>query len=274
MKTEKTFPYPLCVQLWETDFDAPQFEEMLCYLQEERIYGVELNITDFSAGAVNRVLDLLSKHHLALTSIATGVWAKRNRYALCSPDEKIRRASVDAFAETILPCAKKYGADVIVGTLKGGNEADRTAAQESLLRSLEEINNVNMTYQVPVYLEATNRYESPVINTLHDAAEIIDRLHAKNNYFVLPDTFHMNIEEKDMAGSLRECAAYFSNVHFSDSNRYFPGRGHLPFEEICSALREAGYAGRVTIEGIHMEDFEQDLRQMKQCLQRAISESR
>jgi sugar phosphate isomerase/epimerase len=40
-----------------------------------------------------------------------------------------------------------------------------------------------------------------------------------DNLKLLPDTFHMNIEEKSIEESLIEAKQYIGYIHFADSNR-------------------------------------------------------
>ncbi len=64
----------------------------------------------------------------------------------------------------------------------------------------------------------------------------------------------MNIEEKDMAGSLMEGGCLLWHVHFADSNRYAPGMGHLNFREFTAVLKGMGYNGYVSAEIIPVPD--------------------
>ena len=46
------------------------------------------------------------------------------------------------------------------------------------------------------------------------------------NVRILADMFHMNIEEADMAESIRQFGILIGHVHFADSNRRAIGFGH------------------------------------------------
>jgi sugar phosphate isomerase/epimerase len=58
----------------------------------------------------------------------------------------------------------------------------------------------------------------------------------------------MNIEEADIAASIRQAGAHIVYVHVADSNRLQPGRGHLDFRPGFRALKAIGYDGYLTIE--------------------------
>ena len=65
------------------------------------------------------------------------------------------------------------------------------------------------------------------------------------NVLLLADLFHMNIEEPDPAGALREAGRYIGHVHFVDTNRRPAGLGHLDYPPIAAALKEMKPGGYV-----------------------------
>ena len=48
-----------------------------------------------------------------------------------------------------------------------------------------------------------------------------------DNLGMLLDTFHMNIEEPSIEESIRRAGDRIFHFHYSDSNRWYPGAGHL-----------------------------------------------
>jgi sugar phosphate isomerase/epimerase len=58
----------------------------------------------------------------------------------------------------------------------------------------------------------------------------------------------MNIEEPDMAASLRKHAGSLGHIHFADSNREAPGHGHTDFRSVLLTLQESGYKGFFSFE--------------------------
>ena len=55
---------------------------------------------------------------------------------------------------------------------------------------------------VRLILEPVNRYEINFVNSVDDAASLLARVE-RDNVGIMPDTFHMNIEEGDPAEALR-----------------------------------------------------------------------
>lgn len=98
-----------------------------------------------------------------------------------------------------------------------------------------------------VLLEPLNRYESRYLNLIADNADIVDEVQHPNAGLV-PDTFHMSIEEANMADALRQAGDRIVHVQLGDSNRLLPGHGLLDWAEIFSALAGVGFDGYVSLE--------------------------
>jgi sugar phosphate isomerase/epimerase len=98
---------------------------------------------------------------------------------------------------------------------------------------------------VVLLLEPLNRYEDHMLNTVAQAAALIDGLPGVR---ILADTYHMNIEEDDPPEALRSVAGMLGAVHLSDSNRGQPGTGHVPFDAILRTLAELGFDGVASVE--------------------------
>ncbi len=64
----------------------------------------------------------------------------------------------------------------------------------------------------------------------------------------MPDIFHINIEDRQIAGELIKYIEDTGYIHFADSNRKAPGQGHIDLFDIMKVLKSAGCSGRVTVE--------------------------
>jgi D-psicose/D-tagatose/L-ribulose 3-epimerase len=98
-----------------------------------------------------------------------------------------------------------------------------------------------------IVLEALNRYETYLVNSLDRADELRQAI-GSDRVALMADLFHMNIEEDDVVDSVRAHAAQIAHVHLADSNRREPGRGHTDFAGVLAALDETGYVGALTME--------------------------
>lgn len=252
---KKTYGFPLCIQLnAPLDLKDSEFNATLEQLQELDFYGVELNVINFEEDYVEELKQLLEKYNLKLTMLATGGAAKEMSLSLSSEDEEVRKKTVDTVSKVFVPFAKEMKCGIICGFIKGGIDVEKDIANEQLRKSIDEINNVVSDEGVDIYLEATNHYESSVVNTLSEGAKLV-----KGVFKVLPDTYHMNIEETSMASAIVEYASLYNNIHISDNNRYFPGIGEIDFYQILSLLKALSYKGTISIEGRNVGIMEEDI---------------
>ncbi|WP_280191939.1 sugar phosphate isomerase/epimerase family protein [Delftia sp. PS-11] len=100
---------------------------------------------------------------------------------------------------------------------------------------------------VTLGLEVVNRYESHVLNTAAQALEFIDEAGCANLCVHL-DTYHMNIEEADLATPVLACGDRLGYVHIGENHRGYLGSGHIDFTRFFDALARIGYRGTVTFE--------------------------
>jgi D-psicose/D-tagatose/L-ribulose 3-epimerase len=100
---------------------------------------------------------------------------------------------------------------------------------------------------VPMALEYLNRFEHYFINDTASAARFVDEVNHPN-FKLHYDTFHSNIEEKNIAESVRTGGKRIIHVHISENDRSTPGEGHVRWDETFSALAGIGYDGWLMIE--------------------------
>lgn len=98
-----------------------------------------------------------------------------------------------------------------------------------------------------IAVEPWNRYETYLINRMDQAIAFVDEV-ARPAVGVMADTFHMAIEETDIAAAIRRAGARLTHVHLADSNRAAPGYGHLDFAPVLAAIADIGYEGWISYE--------------------------
>src|SRR5512146_1803612 len=224
-----------------------EFRRNLEALQRLGFDGVELNIRDPEAVDAARLKAYLADFGLVLSMFASGLTAKTFQLSLTTPDAARRR---DSIARTVrfLEFAHEFGAGVIAGYLKGTPQENDPGARDRLAASVLELAPVAERLKTPLLIEAVNRYESPVGHSLADTWDIARR--AGSPFVqILPDTFHMNIEEVNTEQALTEHRACFNSLHLSDNTRHFPGFGALDFAKIIAILDKLEYRGKLAIEG-------------------------
>ena len=116
-----------------------------------------------------------------------------------------------------------------------------------LLDSLQQIAASAASTGGTLLLEPLNRYEDGALNTVAEGVALIEEV-GNPAIKLIPDFFHMNIEEADIAQSLRDAAPHIGHIHLGDSNRQLPGQGHTDFRSGFAALRDVGYTGALAME--------------------------
>jgi len=223
------------------------FQQALEKLEQLGFYGLELNIAHPENESLESVVKLLDKYHLKLTSFASGLTAKTYGLSLSDKDEEIRTRSVHKLKQ-VFDFLSGSEIGIILGFFKGPKVDYPEIALSQFGRSLDELLPAAENAKTSLVVEATNRYESSIANSLEDAVRLVEP--RKSSYLkILPDTFHMNIEERDMYASMEKYFKYYNNVHLSDNNRYFPGYGAFDFKKVLGHLRSLGYSGGFALEG-------------------------
>jgi sugar phosphate isomerase/epimerase len=191
---------------------------------------------------------------LAVAAIGTGGGWVRHKLTLTHPDSDHRRRARE-FVRSLVDAAASFGAPAIVGSMQGrwGEEVSRETALDYLAEAIGELGARAARYGVPLLFEPLNRYETNLINTLDEAARFVKRL-GSENLRILADVFHLNIEEADIAASIRSAGELVGHIHWADSNRRAAGLGHTDFAPIAAALCEIGYAGHVSAEAFPLPD--------------------
>ncbi len=227
-------------------------------LQSLGFDGVELNIRDPEAVNPADLKSFLADFGLVLSVFATGFTAKTANLSLASEDEARRRESVRR-AKGFLAFAREFDAGAVAGFLKASAGENKPANREQLKASIAEIAPEALKLKTPFVVEAINRFESPVGNSLDDTWDLIRD--AKNPHVhILPDTWHMNIEESNMEAAMVRHRDHYIGFHLSDNNRFLPGFGALDFRKIVGVLDALGYTGRVALEANFRKSFADDVR--------------
>src|SRR5690554_4274206 len=252
------FTFPLSIQLPPVaNIQDKSMTEKLLLLQKHGFFGVELNIVDFNRTDPGELKKHLEDFGLKMTMFASGVLAKKYNLSLSHENRGIRLEAVKVCRE-IIEYAAKLEAGVILGFMKGSSDCEREKANNLFKESINELAEDALKYKTPILIEATNHYESAVANNVEETVGLIKDIN--NPYLkILPDTYHMNIEERSSFGTLVKYQDFYNSLHISDNNRYFPGLGALDFITIFRFLTEIGYHGGVAIEGNIKYDWQRDL---------------
>lgn len=249
----------------QTRFQAASFSGAL-ETNLERIsglgyQGVELAIRDPQLVNLPQLETLIRQNGLEVPAIGTGQAWNEEGLSFTDPDETIRRAAIERIKSHI-PVAARLNALIIVGLIRGVIKpgVQQEQGEEWLTQALRECSRAAASQGVRLALEPINRYETTLVNTVQQGLTLIEAV-GEVNFGLLLDTFHMNIEEPCIERSIAACGKRVFHFHVADSNRWYPGYGHLDFEKVLLALKDTGYAGYVSGEFMPKPDAETAARE-------------
>lgn len=208
--------------------------------------GVELAVRNPDGLDPVAIRQLASKFKLAVPAIGTGQAFGEEGLNLTDSKATVRKAATERL-KAQAAFAAEFEAAVIIGLIRGRGTDNKERDRAYLLESLADVAADAAGMGVKLLIEPINRYETELINTVADGIELIQRL-AADNVRLLLDTFHMNIEEPSICGSIVKALPYLGHVHFADSNRRFPGAGHIDFPAVATTLEAVGYQDYISME--------------------------
>ncbi len=171
---------------------------------------------------------------------------------LASEDTGTRQKGI-AFLQKVARAMKYMGGTVLAGInysswprkLLPGE--DKQILTDRAIKGVREAIKAAEDNDVIFCVEVVNRFEQFIMNTAAEGIAFAERVGSPNCKILL-DTFHMNIEEDSLRGSIVETGDWLGHFHLGETNRRPPGRGRMPWPEIFGALREINYQGAVVME--------------------------
>lgn len=207
--------------------------------------GVELALLHKNQVQISSLKRILADTGLEIPMISTGQIFADTGVSFTETDQIRRRKAIEDFIG-LMEVAADFGSLINIGRLRGNlNEGE--PSMDLFRESMDVVLKRAGELGVGIALEPVNRYEINFINSCGECAEVIQAI-GHPNLSMMPDVFHMNIEDPSIEGSFWKYASAISYVHLADSNRWAPGRGHLDFTSIIRALRDISFSGYTAIE--------------------------
>ncbi len=227
--------------------DWGQFDGDLAVMRRAGYDAVELQIADPAQFDEPRVRRSLAAAGYAMCAFQTGSTYYSRGNCLCTRDEAVRRRTV-ALLESFVDLAARWKALIVFGSLQGrlSDEPDRAAGAARIRDAVRDLGQYASEQGVTVAFEPVNHGEVGFHNTIAEVAELVRGLRLPGLRMMV-DTFHMNIEEKDMLAPLAGIGDILAHVHLSETNRDVLGQGHWPTAAWLGELERIGYSGYCTV---------------------------
>ena len=211
--------------------------------------GVELAIRDPALVDADELAGVVERYGLAVPALGTGQAWGEEHLSFTSADPKVRAAAIRRI-QSHIPLAARFGNSggiataVIIGLIRGitPKGQDHATSMGYFVEAMRACGEAAKGTGVRFAIEPLNRYETDLLHTIQEGLEFLDQVQMEN-VGMLVDTFHMNIEEPHIADSIRACGERAFHVHLADSNRWYPGAGHVDFAEVVATLKGIGYDG-------------------------------
>lgn len=224
------------------------FNTVLPRLAQLGYRGVELITVDPSALTLSELDAVFRAHGLEVAAVNTGRLCGELGLTLSDPDPDVRQRAIQ-YTCAIIDFAAHWGVPVNVGILRGRYRQELPPSETERLTAegLRKLCRHGEKRGVDLAIETVCFLQTNYIHTLEEAAALV-RAVGSPRLGVMYDLFQMNIEERDLLGSIRRYMPLCKHVHFADSNRLAPGQGNMDYPALIACLRQAGYDGPVSVE--------------------------
>jgi D-psicose/D-tagatose/L-ribulose 3-epimerase len=191
----------------------------------------------------------LGDHGLAPVALTASCWLTTER-DLAHPDTRVRGVAVD-YIRRCVDMAAEIGTPLVQMLASGeprlapivtrdAEWAWSVAGMQAAARDAERLG-------VRICVEPLNRYEAYLVTSAREALAYLDAVGSPAVGMTL-DLFHANIEEPDIAASIRLAGRRLWHVQVADTTRRGLGHGHLDVAAVTAALASIDYAGALVVE--------------------------
>lgn len=244
--------YGIYFAYWEKEWSA-DYKKYI-----DKIAELGFDILEISCGAFKEryttdaqlyeLRDYAKEKNVILTA-GYGPQAAEN---LGSEDPAVQENAIRFFTDTLQKLQK-----MDIHLLGGGlysywpvdytKPVDKERDLERSIANMKKIAKVAEDCGVVMGMEILNRFEGYLLNTCDEGIQYVDAVGSKNVQIML-DTFHMSIEEDNIAAAIRKAGDKLCHLHLGERNRQVPGKGTMPWDEIGQALRDINYQHAAVME--------------------------
>jgi D-psicose/D-tagatose/L-ribulose 3-epimerase len=173
-------------------------------------------------------------------------------------DEAIQKGGV-SYLKHLIDAAVTMKAIAVVGPHYSavGRQWQATPDQrkrdlERCAKNLKQVARYAEDKGITLAMEPLNRFETSFINLTEQALELVGMIDSPRVKLMM-DTFHANIEEKNLGKAIEAAGSLLVHVHANENDRGTPGTGHVAWTEIAAALKKVKFSGALVIESFSTE---------------------
>jgi D-psicose/D-tagatose/L-ribulose 3-epimerase len=229
-----------------------QWNESALYAIDE-VKALGLDFIEIPLTKPEGVNSILTRRKLRETGLdaVTSALITNARCDVTSPDPNIREAGVE-FLKTCVRLTSEMGLSFFSGVLYSPHmklHPDRPSMEMYQLAAegLNQVARYAGTLGVTIGLEPINRFETFLVNTCEQAL-MLKKMIGEPNVCVHLDTFHMNMEEKNLRNAILLADQDLGHIHLNENDWGVPGTGHMDWDGIFQGLSEIHYTGYASLE--------------------------
>ncbi|MCI8423920.1 MAG: sugar phosphate isomerase/epimerase [Lawsonibacter sp.] len=234
-------------------FSAAEYVQGLDWIKASGLEGAELCISHYNGLDLGLVKAQLEERGLSCSTISTGQARGLEGLSLTGVSQDLQEKTQQRFRQHI-DAAAYLGSKVTIGLMRGGGsvstaQEDLKALREAMLPLADYASQKGVT----LLLEAINRYETAMLNSAEATLDFV--VHSLGNpdcVGILWDVFHANIEDIEFRRSIDAMGKKLQHVHLADSNRKFPGYGHLDIAGVLKYIEDSGYGEYASFECLNL----------------------
>ncbi|MEL7533714.1 MAG: sugar phosphate isomerase/epimerase [Bacteroidota bacterium] len=177
---------------------------------------------------------------------------------LTHDDPKVHQNCFD-YLQACFELSNQLGAKFVAGPMYSSVGKARLLSPDERKREWElAVGNLHKVCQMAaangqsIALEPLNRFETDLVNTASDIARMVADINHPAAKIML-DSFHMTIEERDLAAAFVAVKDHLIHVQVSENYRGIPGTGLSPWQSFKAGLEAIDYQGVVSIESFTTE---------------------
>lgn len=173
--------------------------------------------------------------------------------SISARDDKVRKQTVDVMRALIDQCAELGGRYLVHGSphqrrVEAGETraAALARAQDSFAAIAGHAEKAGVVYCI----EALSSEQTPLINTLEEAAHVVEAIGSPNVRTMLDCSAAGRMEKEPLPALVERWLpkGMIAHVQVNDRNRQGPGQGEQRFAPLLAALKKHGYAGDLAVE--------------------------
>jgi len=178
---------------------------------------------------------------------------KPENLSITSPDDAVRRATLEVLLANVDLCAELGGRVLVHGSPQQRSLAENENRADAEKRALDiflEVASRAEVSGVTYCLEPLRPAMTNYVNTVADAIAIVEQINASAFKTMIDTSAAITSETVPVDQLIRHWmpTGHLAHVQFNDQNRRAAGQGDDPFLGVLQALKETAYDGVIAME--------------------------